>query len=312
MQGNKATTQNWRATNDPVMGGISQSSVKVADGALSWTGEVKVVPKLHAPGFCTATTGGYEQPKDHFPDLSSTEGLLVTVRNKLSGGLSSFKVNMDTGAGRSGQFEARFNTTVSSNFKTFFVPFTSMTSDYRGRPEGGAPTKAQLGAITGLGLNQDGLAGKFDIELKSITAGSPGGGGGGGGKTLDLVTFAEGDKTNYKWTDLNDPVSKSNSADTHTRTHTHTSVDLLVLLTVLTAVNVPLHAAHRSWEAARPRHSRSRPARASSAASAASCPRSRHPGSATPRPAPPSARRSRMPPPSSTAASRSCSPAPAT
>ena len=100
--GNKATTQGWRATNDPVMGGISQSSAKVADGVLSWIGEVKVVPKLHAPGFCTATTGGYEQQPDKFPDISAAEGLLVTARNKMAGGLSSFKVSMETSV-RSGQ-----------------------------------------------------------------------------------------------------------------------------------------------------------------------------------------------------------------
>jgi hypothetical protein len=114
--GNKATTQGWRATNDPVMGGISQSSAKVADGVLSWIGEVKVVPKLHAPGFCTATTGGYEQPPDKFPDISAAEGLLVTARNKMAGGLSSFKVSMETSVrsghkqNREGEFEGRFNT----------------------------------------------------------------------------------------------------------------------------------------------------------------------------------------------------------
>jgi hypothetical protein len=43
--------------------------------------------------------------------------------------------------------------------------------------------------------------------------GSPGGGGG-GGKTLDLVTFNEGDKTNYAWTDLNDPVMGGRSTST--------------------------------------------------------------------------------------------------
>jgi len=34
------------------------------------------------------------------------------------------------------------------------------------------------------------------------------------GKTLDLVTFNEGDKTNYKWTDLNDPVMGGRSTST--------------------------------------------------------------------------------------------------
>ena len=33
-------------------------------------------------------------------------------------------------------------------------------------------------------------------------------------KTLDLVTFKEGDKTNFKWTDLNDPVMGGRSTST--------------------------------------------------------------------------------------------------
>ena len=39
-------------------------------------------------------------------------------------------------------------------------------------PEGGAPTRAQLKAITGLGFNQDGVAGKFNILVQEIAAGS--------------------------------------------------------------------------------------------------------------------------------------------
>ena len=91
----------------------------------------------------------------------------------------------------------------------------------------GAPTSAQLKAITGLGFNQDGVAGKFNIEVKEIAAGSPGGGGGGGdGKTLDLVTFNEGDQTNYKWTDLNDPVMGGVSHSTFkVRCNTRSQVD---------------------------------------------------------------------------------------
>ena len=217
--GNKATTQPWRATNDPVMGGLSDSFVKITNGVLSWNGQVRVVPKLHAPGFCTATTGGYHQQPDKFPDISAAEGLLVTARNKLASGLSSFKVSMQTSVNsgeRYGGFEGYFNTTVTQEFKTYFVPFSAMAPmGEGGKPEGAAPSKRQLAAITGLGFNQDGTAGKFELEVKEIAAGSPGGGGGGGGgKTLDLVTFQEGDKTNFKWTDLNDPVMGGRSTST--------------------------------------------------------------------------------------------------
>jgi hypothetical protein len=54
---------------------------------------------------------------------------------------------------------------------------TTFTRDSRGQPTGSSPTKAQLKAISGLGFNQDGVAGKFDLEIKEIAAGrwvSPG------------------------------------------------------------------------------------------------------------------------------------------
>eukprot|EP01052_Picozoa_sp_SAG31_P031871 SAG31_NODE_3428_length_4289_cov_3.615990_3_plen_440_part_00 len=186
-QGHPNTTQKWGATNDPVMGGISESSVKIVNApnseiiALDWSGEVKVVPKLHAPGFCTATTGGYHQQPDKFPDISETEGLLIRAQNPMQGGLSSFKVSMTTSVRsgeREGEFEGRFNTTVkvegrfNTYWRTYFVPFSAMSQNFRGQPEGGAPTRAQLKAITGLGFNQDGVAGKFNILIVEIAAGS--------------------------------------------------------------------------------------------------------------------------------------------
>ena len=68
--------------------------------------------------------------------------------------------------------------------------------------------------IADCSFNQDGVAGKFELDVKSISAGSKGGCGGGGGKTLDLVTFVEGAKNNYRWTDLNDPVMGGRSTST--------------------------------------------------------------------------------------------------
>jgi hypothetical protein len=81
------------------MGGVSHSTFTVGTGSAEWSGEVKIVPKLHAPGFCTATCGGYHQQPVKLPDISGAQGLLVTLRNKLPGGLASFKVSL--GLGRS-------------------------------------------------------------------------------------------------------------------------------------------------------------------------------------------------------------------
>lgn len=45
--------------NDPVMGGESYSTATVKDGALVWEGELKIVKKLRAPGFCVLETKNF-------------------------------------------------------------------------------------------------------------------------------------------------------------------------------------------------------------------------------------------------------------
>merc|ERR1719223_992586 len=164
--GARGTTQTWRSENDPVMGGVSTGSFKV-DSARKigvWSGEVKVVPKLQAPGFCTART------QHSFPDISSADGLLVTAR--ATGDLKKVKVTMDSSvraSPRQGEFEGSF--TLTDTMATHFIPFASMTQSWRGQKEGGPPSKQQLAKITGLGFIEDGIAGKFDFEILSIAAG---------------------------------------------------------------------------------------------------------------------------------------------
>jgi len=48
-----------KTVNDPVMGGKSFSSCSLKDGGLMWEGEVKIVPFLHAPGFCNLETTSF-------------------------------------------------------------------------------------------------------------------------------------------------------------------------------------------------------------------------------------------------------------
>merc|ERR1711990_1003745 len=58
--GNKGSTFVWEAVNDPVMGGQSYGNFSVDDirKVAIWEGEVKIVPFLHAPGFCNAQAPG--------------------------------------------------------------------------------------------------------------------------------------------------------------------------------------------------------------------------------------------------------------
>ena len=211
--GAQGTTQTWRSENDPVMGGVSTGSFKVENNMGVWTGEVKVVPKLQAPGFCTART------QHSFPDISSADGLLVTAR--ATGDLKKVKVTMDSSirsSPRQGEFEGSF--VLTSSMSTHFIPFASMTQSWRGQKEGGPPSKEQLANITGLGFIEDGVAGKFDFEILSIAAGSapdPGPAPAPGPspqKLLPLAGFSNGKAEGATWQAVNDPVMGGRSTST--------------------------------------------------------------------------------------------------
>jgi len=161
--------QKWTAENDPVMGGVSVGSFGEQNGQGVWRGEVKIVPKLQAPGFCTIHTGGSQ-----FPDMSSEDGLLVTIEQAVPGGLMDLKVSMESSVRtgpRQGEFEGKFKLRGNS-MSTYFIAFADMTQSWRGQKEGGPPTKEQLKSITRMGFNEDGVAGKFEFKIVSIAAGS--------------------------------------------------------------------------------------------------------------------------------------------
>ena len=152
--------QKWAAENDPVMGGVSVGTFREANQQGIWSGEVKIVPKLKAPGFCTIHTGGSQ-----FPDMSSEAGLLVDIGQAAPGGLMDLKISMESSVRtgpRQGEFEGKFKLTAQpdgrAEMATYFIAFADMTQSYRGQKEGGPPTKAQLKAITRLGFNEDGTA----------------------------------------------------------------------------------------------------------------------------------------------------------
>merc|ERR1719424_756445 len=156
------------------MGGVSVGTFRESNQQGIWQGEVKIVPKLKAPGFCTIHTGNAR-----FPDLSSEEGLLVDIGQAAPGGLLNLKISMESSVQtgpRQGEFEGKFKLIAQKDgraeMRTYFIAFANMTQSYRGQKEGGPPTKAQLKAITRLGFNEDGVAGKFDFNIQSIAAGS--------------------------------------------------------------------------------------------------------------------------------------------
>ena len=80
------TSKPWIVTNDPVMGGVSNSVFKVADGLGVWTGEVKIVPFLHAPGTCQSEAAPFAPM-----DCSDFDAIEITLAS--TGALRSFQVS---------------------------------------------------------------------------------------------------------------------------------------------------------------------------------------------------------------------------
>ena len=183
-----------------MMGGISESSFKVEGNRGVWSGEVKVVPRLHAPGFCRVNGALSAGPTD----LSQSAGLIFDVSGT-GDPAETMMAQIETGRSNfRGQFVANV-TGISAETGSHFVAF----SDFRPfgiRPEaGGPPTADQLKHVTQVGFLADGTKGKFKIELGEVSAGSaapspapaPSAGG------LSLFEFSNSSKP---WRVTNDPV----------------------------------------------------------------------------------------------------------
>jgi hypothetical protein len=140
-----STTFDWRAQNDPVMGGQSYSSVSVASGMLNFTGACKIVPSLNAPGFITAVAGKQREGDnaldgDHaWNDVSSCKGLKITAKsmNEYAG----FRISFGNAHPILGKFfaygyKSHFSPTVGSTGPTYvpFANFTDFWDDATGKP----------------------------------------------------------------------------------------------------------------------------------------------------------------------------------
>ena len=222
--GASGTTFDWEAVNDPVMGGQSESTFTVdkANAKAVWDGEVKIVPFLHAPGFCTARTKGTQS----FPDISGLDGIEIAVTSKQSA-VTNFQVQISTKGGRTifkqGTYSANF--TVPATTATtataaataaatpVFVPWSAFELTWRGEKISGPAITSQLDKIyqVGLGTAFPGKAGKFHLEVTSIASTKA------PAATAaivsdssikqDLVAFDGASKaTTFKWNDMNDPV----------------------------------------------------------------------------------------------------------
>jgi len=168
--GAKASTFSFEAVNDPVMGGQSYGTfnVSTAQKLGLWQGEVKIVPFLHAPGFCNAQAYG------SFPDASGMKALTIRART-VGESLKNFNVMLSTKGSRHMFKTASYvaNYTLSSQFEDVRVALTDFSCSWRGEPvDWCKPIESQLGQVTELAVGTafPGKAGKFNVELESIAA----------------------------------------------------------------------------------------------------------------------------------------------
>lgn len=117
----------WNTLNDPVMGGQSDSEVSINDGVALFTGHVKVVPFLHAPGFITmASTGG------NYPDVSSCDALklVLNAQGAYSGYYVSFGTAHVDGDHHAFGFKTPFDAPVQDAFSSIVLPFSSFSDNW--------------------------------------------------------------------------------------------------------------------------------------------------------------------------------------
>lgn len=211
----------WQTVNDPVMGGrsVSNFTVDAAEKVGVWQGQVRIVPFLHAAGFCTLRGTG------SIPDVSSFKGLEITMQAGPGTNLTNYQLQFASsnkgGNPRGGEFQADFTLTGDALQKKF-IPFSSFIESWRGEKIGGAPTTAQLQTLTQIGVGSDGKAGDFNIKLSSIAAVSgttppgpaPAPPAPPAGPEVELVGFSADSKHKFDWDVVNDPVMGGRSRST--------------------------------------------------------------------------------------------------
>lgn len=113
-----------------------------------WKGQVKIVPFLHAAGFCTVRTNNAALPSvaDYF-----SGGFVFNIRTVASAtNLTKFQAQFQSSAKigpKQGGFQADFTLQPSQDTQSVYVPFSSFVERWRGEKVGGAPNKEQLAKV---------------------------------------------------------------------------------------------------------------------------------------------------------------------
>ena len=174
----------WDTMNDPVMGGKSESSLKIENGIAKFTGTCAIVPFLKAPGFITMVTGGFfsRQHKESFPDVSTCQALAMTIRTNVeySGYRVSFGREHLPRGGHAEGYKAPLVDVPLGKFEQVLIPFSKFSSKWdeaTGDIEVSCqddsnycPSTRWLENMETISFWGEGVEGKIDLEIKDISA----------------------------------------------------------------------------------------------------------------------------------------------
>jgi hypothetical protein len=174
----------WKEMNDPVMGGRSTGTFSVEQdrGVAVFTGVVKDVPFLKAPGFIQVRT----TDKTVWPDVTSCNALEVEVRTNDDEPYAGYRVSFGTTHAPGGKFYAKGykatlrNVPAGADFAKIQIPFREFTDfwdDATGEPihtcEENAlycPDLMTLKDMKTVAFWGEGVKGEVSLEIKAIRA----------------------------------------------------------------------------------------------------------------------------------------------
>jgi len=178
--GSDGTSFGWKLLNDPVMGGVSNSTwtVDKNDGMAHWIGDCRIVPSLQAPGFCNAeTSDGYFTK---FNDARGFKYISILLRSRIDykGMKLSFAANTFNPQFKC--YKADFNVTSNGGWQIVHIALNQFSKEWS--PSTGEPTKtcaehpevcpkdSDLAKIQQVGFWMEGVEGKFDVDIKWVRA----------------------------------------------------------------------------------------------------------------------------------------------
>ncbi|AFY59699.1 CIA30 family protein [Synechococcus sp. PCC 6312] len=166
---NEANAQLWGALDDVVMGGVSQSGLRILTTSALFTG---VVSTANSGGFVSIRTKNFQPPLD----LSRFEGIQL----RLKGDGQRYKFFIRSSPAWDGVGYAFSFDTVADQWQTLKIPFEQLTPVFRAKRNPAAPpfeptTVYSLQLMLSKfeydgGLNPHFQPGPFALELETISA----------------------------------------------------------------------------------------------------------------------------------------------